>query len=199
MLPSQGRENYLADMEEKLSTGSDRLRKRLNKETVKKEQTAKVEVAVPGTFVELDIYKADFKTEDPASKGHSVHKVQDPISMKQVEAVFIPTLKRGYFQGSVKGSKKIRLEEAVDTNSTALRDGQVTESFRDEMGRFNKELPEIKADAQTWEQATKIEPDAAEEEEEACRGSLVIRANLVWYFAIDKPNQFNYQFELNEC
>eukprot|EP00435_Cladocopium_sp_Y103_P031520 s1867_g8.t1 len=170
MLPSLGRQNYIQDVEEKLSTGSDRLRKRVNKETVKKERTAKVEVAVPGTFVELDVYKQDFKTDDPATKGHSVHKVEDPVSMKQVDAVFIPTLKRGYFQGSVKGSKKIRLEEAVDTNSTALRDGQVTESFQDEMGRFNKELPEIKVDAQTWEQASKIEPPDDGQEADAGNG-----------------------------
>ena len=169
LLSSQGQDNYIEDVQEKLNTGSDRLRKRPNKQTVAKTESKKVEVSVPGTFVHLDTYKADIG-DDPAAKGHSVHTIEDPTSSKKIEAVFIPKLKRGYFEGCVKAGKKIRMENELDTNSTALRDGQVNESFQDEMGRFNKsDLPEIKEEAETFEQAIKKAPEAdqAAEEEEA--------------------------------
>lgn len=150
-----------------MSTGSDRIKKRSNKQSTRKQQSAKVSVSVPGTFVQLDVYKEDIAA-DPASKGHSIHKIEDPSTSEKIDAVFIPKLKRGYFEGCVSGSKKIKMEEELDNNGTALRDNQVQESFHDEMGRFNKsDMPEIKADAETWDQATHKEVKPAPEMEEA--------------------------------
>ena len=150
-----------------MSTGSDRIKKRVNKQSARKQQSAKLSVNIPGTFVQLDVYKEDIAA-DPTTKGHTIHRIEDPSTSEKIDAVFIPKLKRGYFEGCVSGSKKIKMEEELDTNALALRDNQVQESFHDEMGRFNKsDMPEIKADAETWDQAThkEVKPDMDMEEE----------------------------------
>ena len=155
----------MQDVLDKLAVGSDRIKKRANKQTVSKEQTRKVQVSVPGTFVEVDIYKTDFGA-DPSDKGHEVHKIQDPITGKDVKAAFIPSMKRGYFGGSVSGSKKLKLEEGIDNDATALRDGQVGESFSDELGKFEKSLPQVRETAETWAETTAPKPELPKQEDD---------------------------------
>ena len=64
---------------------------------------------------------------DPATNGvnHKVVKTINPVSQKEVQAVFIPKEKDGYWEGSVSHSAQFADTSIVDDDEAALRKNQL--------------------------------------------------------------------------
>ena len=98
-----------------------------------------IEVSVPGTWVALDQYKKDMGS-DPEANGHRCQKVDDPLTGKEIDAVFVPEKKPGYFSGKITAAKRVKLSETVDDDIRALRTNQVEESFQNQQSSFNANM-----------------------------------------------------------
>ena len=64
---------------------------------------------------------------DPATNGlnHSVSTTLDPTTQKQVQAVFIPKLAKGYWSGEVSNAKGVKDRQILDSDAEALRKNQL--------------------------------------------------------------------------
>ena len=122
-----------------------------------------MEVDRQGVWVQADTYKQDFG--NPEDYGHSVYKITNPETHKLTDAVFVPKRKANYWDGSIKTAKRLCLNERVDDDLTALRDGQVGESFNSEATSWTKALPQITDEGYTFQDLTNPAPEATEEEE----------------------------------
>ena len=159
-----GLEVYRADVEEKMSLGADRIKRR--GKTCQKEEDRSVEVAAAGMFIEVSAYQKEF-SKDPAANGHQVFSVTDPLTNRNCQAAFVPHHKRGHFEGRVANAKRVKYTEQQDTDRDALRANQVQESFSSNASAL--EVPQIKDDAPTLSelhQTPAEEPEIAEEAEE---------------------------------
>ncbi|CAK9076399.1 unnamed protein product [Durusdinium trenchii] len=141
-------------MDEKIKLGNPRMKKRSKK--VDKTQSNKYKVAIPGMFVDLDVYKADFG--DPADRNHEVHDILDPATNQKVKAVFMPKRKAGYYEGEISLSNKVQKSETLDDDARALRNGQVDQSYCLHQQSFAKDLPKPLKDAQTFSESSRPLP-----------------------------------------
>lgn len=153
-------------MEEKISLGMDRIKRR--SKTVDKTSEQVLEISQPGLWVELSTYQEDI-AKDPSTNGHETYTIDDPATSKPMQAVWVPKHKSGYFEGKVSGVKRLKMSERVDDDSSALRGNQVVDSFRDQAASFKKALPQQCVATKTLEDvmAQKKEQEAQDEEADA--------------------------------
>ena len=67
----------------------------------------------------------DFGSPNRNGLGHKVCKTVDPVSQKQVDAVFVPKLKKGYWQGSISNIQQLSDSTVVDDDANSLRVNQL--------------------------------------------------------------------------
>ena len=156
-----GLNNFWTEVDEKIELGNPRLKKR--KKQVEKHQTHKSKVSVPGVYVEIATYRKDFGCE-PKEKGHEVYDVEDPATGETISAAFIPKMRPGYFDGEVNVSQKVQKRETMDDDATAIRPGQVDQSFSLHSKKFTKGAPRALPDAQIFSEAIRPAPAPSPEE-----------------------------------
>ena len=176
-----GLELYWSDVEEKISLGNTRIKKR--KKAVMKEKETALDVTVPGMFVEKSKYAE--KYGDPDSHNHTLHRVHDPLQGKEVEAVFIPKHEPGIFEGSLRATKALKMAENLDDNQNALRDSQVQQSFQSQASSFSKSLPSVQPAALTYDAINnkkEVEPEEEQQNEEDWQNQTVINQKICIYY-----------------
>lgn len=152
-------------MEEKLATGNSRIKRR-NK-TVNKSKSTAMKVSIPGVWVALDTYRTDFG--DPEENGHVTKQVEHPVTQELIDAVFVPKRKNGYFEGEISSTKKIKLDERIDDDTSALRQNQVSQSFESNSLDFSrKQLPQPNPNAYTLEDMMQAAEEPETKEEGIC-------------------------------
>lgn len=115
---------------------------------------------MPGMFIALDKYEKAYGK--PEENNHQVHTVHNPLTNKDIDAVFLPKHGEDVFEGCIKSSKKIKMSEVHDDDTTALRPNQVDQSFESHSTSFGKSLPAIMPGAQTFSETERKAANAVE-------------------------------------
>lgn len=127
---SESRSSYIEEVKERLLTGNMRVKKRCK--TIKKDDVAGVSNKVKGTFMELEKYKKEFGSPSKNGLGHVVTKTTNPLTCQPVEAVFVPKLKAGMWNGEISNHSFVTSSQVVDDDCNALRKNQLQSSLDQE-------------------------------------------------------------------
>ena len=190
-----GLENYWADVEAKLSTGSSRIKRR--SKTLDQSESKSHSVKVPGYWITETQYQTDTGKDPVKDDGLELHDVEDPRTGNTVKAVFVPKHREGVFEGEFVAKKKVRLASRLDDDSNALRDGQVQQSFSASSANFQKALPALGANVPTIDAYNKriADADAAGDTANAEQDFCVLSHFVSFHKQSDKshvklPNHF---------
>ena len=144
--------------------------KKRSKAVTKSENTS-VKVSIPGVWVALDVYHQDFEGE-PEANGHVRQTIEHPVTKERFEAAFVPKRRAGYFDGEVAAVKKVKLDETVDDDLSALRSNQVNQSFEDRSHEFANALPVPAQNAYTLDELKQLRDNAPEDDTQMQAGNM---------------------------
>ena len=143
-------------MEQKISLGSARIKRRAR--TMEESESKGQTVKIPGMWVSESTYAMD-TGRSAQEDGHQLYDVEDPLSGEKVPCVFLPKHRPGIYEGEFVQKKKLRLTNKVDDDETALRPGQVAQTYHSQASAMAKQLPQVSSSSRTFQDYLQIKDD----------------------------------------